>query len=147
MSKNLKENIKSFMSSDKARLLFVIIGLGAIFLIFISNQFSSFDSKIEYAENLDSSAYCNDLSSRLVEMTQSIDGVGETKILLTLNSSFEYVYLDDDKTLTKVLEPEIRGVAVACKGGDNPVVCEKITQMLMTVLSLSAGDISVSKLS
>ena len=147
MKKSLRKSINSLMTSDKARIIFVIIGMSAVLLIFFSTQFSSKESKKEIADNLDTTVYCENLSSRLVEMAESIDGAGETKVLLTLDSSFEYVYLDDDKTLTKVLEPKVRGVAVLCRGGDNPVVCEKITQMLMTVLSLSSGDISVSKLS
>ena len=147
MSKNLKANIKNYLTSDKARLIFVVVGLAAVLLIFLSSQFSGNKSTKEFTDSIDTAAYCENLSLQLVEMTESIDGAGKTKILLTLESSFEYVYLDDDKTLTKVLEPKIRGVAVACNGGDNPVVCEKVTQMLTTVLSLSPGDISVSKLS
>lgn len=147
MSKNLKGNIKNFLTSDRARLIFIVVGLAAVLLIFLSSQFSENESKREFTESIDTAVYCENLSSQLAEMTESIEGAGETKILLTLESSFEYVYLDDDKTLTKVLEPKIRGVAVACQGGDNPVVCEKVTQMLMTVLSLTSRDISVSKLS
>ena len=52
----------------------------------------------------------------------------------------------DDKTLAKIIEPKIRGVAVACSGGDDPVVVEKITKMLSTILSVSTSSISVDKL-
>ena len=142
-----KEKLNSLLSSDKSRVVLVVIGLLAILLIFLGGRFSDNQNKKETENQLTATSYSEKLTSDIALMIEDITGAGKAKVLLTLESSYEYVYLDDDKTLTKVLEPEIRGVAVACKGGDNPVVCEKITQMLMTVLSLSAGDISVSKLS
>ena len=79
-------------------------------------------------------------------MIKSIENVGETKVLITLESSYEYVYLDDDKTLSKIIEPKVRGVAVVCAGGDDPVVKEKVTKVISTVLSISTSSISVNKL-
>lgn len=147
MKNRLKIQIPAFLSSDKGRIVFVIVGLSAILLIFFSSILGSDDNKTEDITSLDASTYCSLLSADLVDMLENIDGAGETRVLLTLESSYEYVYLDDDKTVSKILEPKIRGVAVACAGGENPVVIEKITHILTTVLSLSAGDISVTKLS
>lgn len=145
MKKLSKENLSSFLSSDKARMIFVLIGLSAVFLIFISGQFQGDEAK-DINADLSSSEYCDTLEAQLTDMIESIDKTGQAKVLLTLESSYEYIYLEDDKTLTKILEPKIRGVAVACTGGDDPVVVEKITGLISTVLSISTSSITVSKL-
>lgn len=141
-----KEKITSLLSSDKLRVALVFIGLSAILLIFLSGSLFSKDSTDTITNSLSSTDYQINLTDELVTMIESIKGAGKARVLLTLESSYEYIYLDDDKTLSKILEPKIRGVAVACTGGDDPVVKEKVTSILTTVLSVSPGNISVSKL-
>ncbi|MBQ8795285.1 MAG: hypothetical protein IJZ54_02555 [Clostridia bacterium] len=141
-----KEKITSLLSSDKLRVALVFIGLSAILLIFLSGSLFSKDSTDTITNSLSSTDYQINLTDELVTMIESIKGAGKARVLLTLESSYEYIYLDDDKTLAKILEPKIRGVAVACTGGDDPVVKEKVTSILTTVLSVSPGNISVSKL-
>ena len=146
MKKLSKDKLTMFLSSDKARMIFVFVGLAAILLIFLSGQFTSEKENIDKETQLSALTYSENLSKQLVSMIENIAGTGEAQVLLTLESSYEYIYLDDDKTLTKILEPKIRCVAVAYTGGDDPVVKEKITKMLTTVLSVSTSSISVSKL-
>lgn len=141
-----KEKLNSLLSSDKSRIAFVVIGLLAIVLIFFSGRITDNKNTVDTENKLTAASYSEKLSSDLTAMIEDITGAGSAKVLLTLESSYEYVYLDDDKTLTKILEPRIRGVAVACTGGDDPVVKEKVTKMLSTVLSISTGSVSVSKL-
>lgn len=146
MKKLSKDKLTMFLSSDKARMIFIFAGLAAILLIFLSGQFTSEKENTDKETQLSALTYSENLSKQLVSMIENIAGTGEAQVLLTLESSYEYIYLDDDKTLTKILEPKIRGVAVACTGGDDPVVKEKIIKMLTTVLSVSTSSISVSKL-
>lgn len=141
-----KEKLSNLLSSDKLRVVLVFVGLSAILLIFLSGNLFAKDNKETATNQLSSADYQIKLTEELVSMIESIGGAGKTQVLLTLESSYEYIYLDDDKTLTKILEPKIRGVAVACTGGDDPVVKEKVTSILTTVLSVSPGNISVSKL-
>lgn len=144
--KNNKKLI-SLLGSDKLRFVLIIIGLMAVVLIFISSLNSDKNKDgADYKAQFSIADYNNQLTSELVSMIKSIDGVGDVKVLLTLDSSYEYVYLEDNKTLSKILEPKIRGVAVACTGGDNPVITEKIVALLRTVLSVNADKISISKL-
>lgn len=145
MKKSNKINLNTLLSSDKARIIFVFIGLGAILLIFLSGQFSDKNNSEETFQDFSSKAYSDELTSELIFMIENLEGVGDAQVLLTLDSSYEYVYLDDDKTLTKIIEPKIRGVAVTCTGGNDPVVKEKVTKLLSTVLSVSTSNISVSK--
>lgn len=140
-----KIKLSTLLSSDKARIVFVVIGLCAILLIFISGQFENKKDTKEITKEMSSSDYCENLKEELTEMIENLEGVGDAQVLLTLESSYEYIYLDDDKTLTKILEPKIRGVVVICAGGNDPVVKERITKLLSTILSVSTSSISVSK--
>lgn len=145
MKKLDKVKLSSLLSSDKARIAFVVIGISAILLIFLSGQFTDKNSSKEVVQEMSSSDYCENLTSELTDMIENLEGVGDAQVLLTLESSYEYVYLDDDKTLAKILEPKVRGVAVICTGGNDPVVKERITKLLSTILSVSTSSISVSK--
>lgn len=146
MKKLDKEKLASMFTSDNARMVFIFLGLGAILLIFISGFIGDNSNDKNIEKELIASDYSESLSTKLVDMIEKIQGVGEAQVLLTLENSYEYVYLDDDKTLSKIIEPKVRGVAVVCTGGDDPVIIEKVTKMLATVLSVSSGKISVSKL-
>ena len=142
------KNISELLSSDKIRTVLIITGLVAVFIIFITSFGGDKDEKkLNTVSELDAKKYCEYLSSDLVDMIENIEGAGRAKVLLTLENSYEYVYLDDDETLSKIIEPKIRGVAVLCEGGDDPAVKEKVSLVLTTVLKLSISDISVSKLS
>ena len=145
MKKISKEKISSLLSSDKARISFVIIGIVSILLIFLSGQFTGEKNTDNNQKDFSSANYCETLTEELTNMIENLEGVGEAQVLITLENSYEYIYLDDDKTLTKIIEPKIRGVAVTCNGGNDPVVKERIIKLLSTVLSVSSTNISVSK--
>lgn len=145
MDEKKQFDMKEFLSSDKARKIFIAAGLIAIVLIFISSQFSS-DKNTDKHLSFDIDEYQTNLSSEVLSMVQSVEGAGVAKVLLTLEDSYEYVYLDDGKTLQKVNEPTIRGVVVACEGGGSAVVSEEITKLLTTVLGVPSTKVCVTKL-
>lgn len=76
-----------------------------------------------------------------------IEGAGKTEVLLTMENSVEYVYLDKGAEKTKEIEPLIRGVLVVCEGGDSPVVVERITQAVTKALDISSAKVCITKLS
>lgn len=108
------------------------------------------------------------LENRLEELISSVDGAGETKVMVTLSkgeykifakdsyedereNKYEYVILDEGSgedygLVVNVISPEIKGVAVVCEGGDSSVVHSEIVDMLSSVLSLKSTQISVSKM-
>ena len=47
--------------------------------------------------------------------------------------------------LLKVIEPNIRGVAIVCDGGENAAVRENIINAVSAVLDIKTNKISVSK--
>lgn len=145
MNENNKHKIKEYLSGDKFRKVLIIVLVLALGAIFISSRFDSGKPKSD--DNVfDTNNYRESLSQELHAMVTSINGVGEAKVMLTLENSYEYVYLDDDKTLRKINEPQIRGVVIACTGGESAVIREEITELVRTALDIPVSKVSVKKL-
>lgn len=144
MDEKKRFDLKEFLSSDKGRYIFVAIGILAMILIFIGGRS---DGKEDVdADSFDTKVYHTELTQNIKSMVESVEGAGNAKVMLTLEDSYEFVYLEDGRTLQKVNEPTIRGVVVACEGGSSAVVSAKITELLTTVLNVSSAKVCVSKL-
>lgn len=142
------EKLKKLFDSDKIRKWIIIAGIAGIALIFLSTyiDFGSVSDKKE-DEEFSVTTYSTEIQNDLQSVISSISGAGETKVLLTMENSVEYVYLDDSTTKTKEIEPVIRGVLVVCEGGDNPVVVERIAEAVTKALDISAAKVCITKLS
>lgn len=79
-------------------------------------------------------------------MLSQIEGVGDVSVLLTIENSVEGVYLENNSTKTKDIEPVVRGVVVACEGGDEPVTLERVTDAVTKALNISSAKVCVTKL-
>ncbi len=129
----------------------------------------------DLTQNMDSYEYCDYLERRVEDIINSIDGAGEVRVMITLAETTEYVYAqnqngtkksnkdsensdnksnfviiendnNDSGLLIKTYEPKVRGVAVVCVGGDNPIVQQQIYSTVSAVLNVSTARISISKL-
>ncbi len=150
MNEKEKQSFSDFLKNDKFKKLIIIAGFAGIALIFLST-FISFDNpkeKEEVTESLFSvTEYCDNMQASLTDMVQSIEGVGSAKVLLTIENSVECIYLENSTTKTKQIEPIIRGVVVACQGGDNPVTVERVLSAVTKALNISTAKVCVTKLS
>lgn len=179
---NLQIHFKEKLSKlkvDKKTALFVVIGFTAILIIFLSEIGGSGEDNDEYnilSEEMSSVTYCEYLEDKVKEIVESIDGAGETKVMITLSETTEYIYATNDKDtrkssdtnddstfendyviiendsndtglLVKTIEPKVRGVAVVCEGGNNYSVQQQIYSAVSAVLNISTSRISISKLS
>ena len=140
--------VKKLFDNDKMRRIIIIAGIAGIALIFLSNYIdlgNSSDKKRE--EEFSVTTYSTQIENDLQSVISHIEGAGKTEVLLTMENSVEYVYLDDSTTKTKEIEPIIRGVLVVCEGGDSPVVVERITEEVTKSLDISAAKVCITKLS
>lgn len=137
--------IKKLFESDKARKIIVIIGIIGIALIFISSISGINTDKKRKPRAFRLLPTARRLKA-IAKILSSISGCGETKVLLTIENSVEYVYLEDSTTKTKEIQPVIRGVLVVCEGGDDPVVTQTVTQAVTRALDISSAKVCVTKL-
>lgn len=143
MEKTKKQDIKTILSSDKTRVVLIIVALIAVLFLFVGGRD---ENGTEDLSGYSAETYHSVLSQNILDMVKSVKGAGNAKVLLTLENSYEYVYLDDGKTLRKINEPTIRGVVVACDGGDSPTISAQITELLTTVLNIPSTKVCISKL-
>ena len=140
--------LKKLMDNDKMRRIIIISGIIGIALIFLSNYIDI--GKIsggKREEEFSVTTYSTQIQKDLQSVISRIEGAGKTEVLLTMENSVEYVYLDNSTTKTKEIEPLIRGVLVVCEGGDSPVVVERITEAVTKALDISAAKVCITKLS
>ena len=82
----------------------------------------------------------------LERLLAQIEGAGKTRVLLTMENSAEYVYLENGTTKTKEIQPRIRGVLVLCEGGNDPVTIGRVTEAVTKALDISTAKVCIEKL-
>ena len=138
-------NVKKLVKDGKLKNIIIIIGVLGVLLIFISS-FTGVSAGQESGSDYSVAQYRTDLQDSLSEMLTRIEGVGDVCVLLTIENSVEGVYLENNSTKTKEIEPVIRGVIVACGGGDDPVVSSRVLDAVTKALNISSAKVSVTKL-
>lgn len=111
------------------------------------------------------------LERRILTLLRQVEGVGDCRVLVTLESGTRMVYAADQTAtwgadgssslsesyltvdtdagpvglpLTNVT-PTIRGVAVVCDGGGDAAVCERVVQVVATAFHISERRVCVVK--
>ena len=146
-------------TSDKIKknLPVVVLAAAGLLLIIIGGTIGKTKAKTEEPYT-DVGYYTSYLEGRIEELCKTVDGISEASVLLTLDSSTEYVYGTDGgadfiiisdsagEHAVKLCEiyPKIRGVAVVCTGGDTPQVKETVVKLLSASLGLPTSRIEVA---
>ena len=169
----LTEWLSAMKGKDGKKLTLIFwLGICGMVLILLSDVFPAEPKEktmgAEPTRQLET--YTRQLEQDLQEILTQVAGAGETRVMLTLDSSAETVYASDthrvgdrEETETQhilldtqqgesalvemVWQPEIRGVAVVCEGGDDIRVTSQITQIVSVLLGVSTNRISVAKMS
>ncbi len=125
----------------------VIIGIALILL-------SSFDfSKKE--DNSQPTLYTEALEKKIEDFLKNVDGINEAKVILTLDTANESVYAQSSSGLDYILTsdgkpisvteiyPTVRGVAIACTGGERDDIKIKVTELISAYLGVSSNRIKI----
>ena len=170
----IKEKMKTFISGDSKKVKIVVaIGLVGMLLIMASEMLGSNgkEQKKENTTNFSYNDYTTQLEEKLTDVISSIQGVGECKVMITLENTAESVYAtnnenkSDEKSSNKKDEyvfyessqgetpvlikeylPKVQGVTVVCSGGDDITVKEKIIESVTSLFNISTNRVSVSKI-
>ena len=154
--------LRSFITKNKsASILLAIALLGTIILVF-----SSGDGTEKSGEKTASEEYIKGVEHKIEQMVCA----GEATVIVTAESEEEYVYAENVQEVTEkssneairtsktsecavvggqaliksVVKPKIRGIAVVCKNGDDPIIQSKIIGLLSCAYGLSSAKIYVS---
>lgn len=93
----LVKKIKSSVGKEKLVGIVAMLGLLAMVLLLLSECGDSKTAKISEAEK-DAQEYREQLEDELQSIISSISGAGHTKVMVTLQGSYEYVYAQENKS-------------------------------------------------
>lgn len=157
------KKITDRIKKDKKSMLVIALGISGMLIILFSGTNETTD---DTAVDINCNTYAEDIVLKQVEeLISEINGVGKAEVVITYENDFETVYaansnekytgddvhidreyiITDDETglIIKTVYPKVRGVAVVCQGGDEPVVKEKIYSALSALFDISSNKISV----
>ena len=168
---NVRTKIWSFIR--KNNLLLLLAALLVFVLLGTSSFFGTDSkSTEEVLADTYSAQYASELENKLSGIITGINGVDSCEVMITLDSGVEYIYASDSEysesngdkqssdekssltvlsdkqtgekaVVIKEIYPEIKGVAVVCKGIDSPTVTLAVTDAASTVLGISADKVCV----
>ncbi|MBO5326758.1 MAG: hypothetical protein J6A84_01385 [Clostridia bacterium] len=116
------------------------------------------DETAVYENAADLAAYQKELEKELAALCQSVAGVGQADVMVTLGSGRRVVYVTDENgevattgtgsaqraVYRTVQPPTVVGVGVVCKGGDNPHVQRALTDLISTTLGITTNRVFVA---
>ena len=164
---------------SKKTLLIILLFISGIVLLIFSELPSSDKAEEPVAQTTvmySADEYALMLEERLSSIISAIDGVGTVRVMVTVESTGEEVYLNnfdygedaesdgansfeqkneyvivnngdaEGGIVVKVRQPEIRGVAVVCQGASNEKVRAEIIHTVTALLDVSSARVSVSEM-
>lgn len=101
-----KKNNLFLSIDDKHKKIIVVVGFISIILIFFSGYFKSDGDKknTDIKNEITTQEYTKQLENNLKSIIGSIDGAGETKIMITLENGHETKYATEEKTNSEALQ-------------------------------------------
>ena len=185
--KNISESLKNIINkiSEKTRLnpkmllavLLLFAGIAALLLSEITSGKASVDADVSTTvDSVETDEYVEGLETRLTAIISAIDGAGKTKVMITLDSGSEDIYLHDydygensdssgknslerkdeyvivdgsegeQGIVVRIAEPKVRGVAVVCQGAGSELVRSQIIEAVTALLDISSARVSVAKM-
>ena len=107
-------------------------------------------------------AYVEGLEHKIAQMAEAMAGVSDASVLVTLECSEETVFAEEktvhgkesystsylltagsEPVAVREITPRIRGIAVVCRGGEEPEVQLALIAMLTAAFDLSASRVFV----
>lgn len=179
---NMREYINKISEKTKLNpkmllaVLLLVSGIAVLMLSELTGQSENASVQVTTSATADSQEYEKRLEERLVSIISAIDGAGETRVMVTLESSSEDVYLnnsdygeniesDGENSFEKKdeyiivdnpsgqggivirrTEPRVRGVAVVCRGAGSETVKAQIIEAVTALLDISSARVSVAKM-
>lgn len=174
---SLRRAADSIKSNRRLALTMLLFVFGLLALLISAIQPDKGQAQETNTTTLFSSeSYAQSIEKRLTALLSVMEGVGNVRVMVTVESGSENYYLSDKNSgqasdtggrssadlqedhvivrsgneergiLVKVAEPEIRGVAVVCSGGSDPAVQARVVDAVTALLDLSSARVSVSEM-
>lgn len=158
MVKKLQE---LFSNKKHAFIAILIVSIGLIMTVSFSSDNAA--KSETSSDEITMGILSDELEERIVSLCERVEGVSDVRVMLTLDTSEEYVYakdIEESDSYTKsqyatvtsddgslklyVICPRVRGVAIVCKGGEKGKVKQTLTELVSSALGISSSRVSVA---
>lgn len=161
--------MNGLFKGKKSAVLLLIGVIAGLILIFTgtSEKKTSESSLPNLYDQLEvTDKYISDLEVRVTHILSQMDGISNVSVIITADSCAETVYAQngryeggslsekeyvivdrngsDEPIIIKLVYPRVRGVAVVCYGGSNPINQEKISKLIASLLDIAQNQVYVS---
>ena len=162
LKSKVEGKIKALKKLPMKTKIVIAVGLAGILLIFVSEMFpakNTAESKSIPTESVatdDTDSYKKQIEKELKDVLSQVRGVGECKVMVTVEGTTEYVYAENltkstdnngdgkkEALVRKIIKPQICGVVIVCEGGGDIKVNERVLKAVSTVLGISSSKICV----
>ncbi len=156
--------------SERKKLLFLIL-LGAVGILLVFCGFFAQDGGKSKENSPDGEIsfhtmeYIESLENKIRSITEKITGSTDVSVIVSAESGTEYVYVSNEEAdgdalsreyitvknesgryelvLAKEVYPQIKGISIACPGGDNTTVKLKILEAVSVAFGISKNRICI----
>jgi hypothetical protein len=146
--------------------LFIVIGAVIGILLLLIGSFGGKKESAALSETDEIEVYCRYLEEQAVRLCESVSGVSDVTVALTLEGGFEQVYAADKKVngngqsvehvklgngsaaalcVVSVASPKVAGIGVTCKGGRNDALRAELTALLSAAFGVGANKIYITE--
>ncbi len=158
------------LKKDKKALFTVLIGIAGMLLILLS-EMPFFGGETKNTKDSGKVYFNQSLEEDTEKLISEIKGAGKVSVMLTYEASEEKVWAKDKDVnvksdgesdenekhiiidaaegetglAVKVIYPKVRGVAVVCTGGDDPIVRSEIKALLSALFDIGSNRISIAR--
>ena len=168
--------LAAFFKSKYALFALGLAGILLIFFSELPSASRTQAQKATGAGTAQSAEYIQEMEEKLTSILQQVQGAGQVHVMVTLEATGQSVYAQDEELssstgqdgqrqsstrtehvildsgtgkaplLEQAYEPEVRGVAVVCEGGDDILVIGRITELVSVVLGIPTYRFCVTKM-
>jgi stage III sporulation protein AG len=161
--------LKTGFSERKKLLLLILLGAVGVLLVFWGYFSPGSGEKEVFTEKNENSfktmEYISDIENKIRSITEKITGSTDVSVIVSTESGTEYVYVSNESAagdkntreyitvknesgryelvLAKEVYPEIKGISIACPGGDSSAVQRKIIDSVSTAFGISKNRICI----
>ena len=160
---------EGWLHKDKTLRILLWVGVAGILLIGVSELWPARKESPQATTTLTAGQVEQALEQRITALLRQVEGVGNCQVMVTLESDSQAVYAADTVSssgadgsasfseqyltvdtdtgplglLLTRLQPTVKGVAVVCDGGDNPVIQDRVIQVVSTAFHISERRVCV----
>ncbi len=119
----------------------ICLVLGVFLLALSGTESCRISSEDTAALAKEQNTYEASLEERIEALCSSVEGVGVCRVMITFESGERTVY--DGSKVSAVCPAQVQGVTVVCDGGNDPVVCRRLSDMLSALFGIGTHRVVI----